>query len=592
MAYFLVRLRVNKRLWSHISAQRKRQAIFVFVMMVFASIAEMISLGALIPFLAILTDPERLFSKPIVVAFMEICYISERDSVLLAFTLFFITAALIAGLMRSILSWCSMRLAYGCGADLSLNIYRRTLYQPYQVHVSRNSSEVINGIVTKVNGVINGNLLPLLTLASSAVMMLAILSTLIIIDPKITLIALMGFSFVYGLIIVLTRRAKYNNGLRISRGSTQLIKALQEGLGGIRDILLDGTQPSYCDAYRRVDADLRSAQGMNQFLAQSPRFVVEALGMALIALLAYHMVGRGKDVSTIIPVLGALAIGAQRMLPIMQQSYAAWSSMQGGSAVLNDTLRLLEQPLPSYTNSTATPVGEFKKIIRISDLSFKYGPNGPLILESIDFCIRKGERIGLIGATGSGKSTLIDLIMGLLTPEAGSIVVDGKVIDSQSLRGWQNQIAHVPQSIFLSDGTIEQNIAFGKRPDEIDRDRVIEAAKKAQIAEFIGQLPEAYQTTVGERGVRLSGGQRQRLGIARALYKRATVIILDEATSALDNETEGAVMNAIQDLDKELTIIIIAHRLSTLKQCDRIIELEKGKIVSIGNYKTVVQECA
>jgi ATP-binding cassette subfamily B protein len=293
-------------------------------------------------------------------------------------------------------------------------------------------------------------------------------------------------------------------------------------------------------------------------------------------------------IATAIPVLGALALGAQRLLPALQQAYASFSAIIGVEASLKDVLALLDQPLPEYLNQLFPAPILFEKEIKLTNLSFSYTKDSPLVLENINLSILKGERIGFIGVTGSGKSTLIDIIMGLLSPTNGKLTIDQKILSRENQRSWQVRIAHVPQNIYLSDSTIEENIAFGIPVNEINHQRVKEAAKQAQIADMIDSSENGYQTLVGERGVRLSGGQRQRISIARALYKKADVLIFDEATSSLDTETEEVVMSAIDKLGENLTILIIAHRLTTLKGCDRIVKLDKDNKIHIGIYKDLV----
>lgn len=580
------------RLWHHISPRRRSQFVVVLALMVVASFAEIISIGAVLPFLAVLTAPEHLYQQPAAEPIIRYLGVTSPEQLLLPFTIAFGVAAIMAGAMRLLLSWASIRLAYGTGADLSLSIYKRTLYQPYLVHLSRNSSEVITGILTKVNGVINNNINPVLTLISSSLMFVAILITLIFIEPLISIYAFIGFGSVYLIIIALTKKKKILNGQRVADGSTQVVKSLQEGLGGIRDVLIDGSQATYLDAYRILDGRLRRAVGDNQFVAQSPRFVVEALGMTLIAGLAYVLAQQTDGVAKAIPVLGALAIGAQRLLPLMQQSYAAWSLMQGGHASFLDTLALLEQPLPEYADQPRPVPITFRNEIRLNNVSFCYKPETTWIFQGLNLAIPKGSRVGFIGATGSGKSTLLDIIMSLLSPSEGTLEIDCQPINETNRRAWQAHIAHVPQTVFLTDNSIEQNIAFGVPVDLIDHDRVRQAAKQAQIAELIEGWQDGYSTAVGERGIRLSGGQRQRIGIARALYKTADVIVFDEATSALDSETEQSVMEAIEGLSENLTVLIIAHRISTLKKCTQIIELGEASVIRIGTYQDILTAAA
>ena len=528
--------------------------------------------------------PEKVFYATAAQPYIKTVGFSSPQQILLPLTVFFCLAALVAGALRLLLLWASTRLSFAAGSDLSINIYQRTLYQPYSVHVSRNSSEVISGISIKANRVIYGIIMPVLILLSSGVMLIITLTALLYLEPGISILAFIGFGLIYALVTWLTHTKKIKNGQDIASQSTLVIKTLQEGLGGVRDILIDGSQDVYCQAYRKADLQLRQAQGNNQFLAQSPRFVSEALGMVLIASLAYALSQESDGLAKVIPILGVLALGAQRLLPVMQQAYASWSIIQGDQASLQDTLNLLDQQLPDYFDNPSFKSLKFQAQISLNKLSFRYSKDAPWVLQEVDLKIAKGSRVGFIGTTGSGKSTLLDIIMGLLSSTKGCLEVDNEPVTIKNQRSWHAHIAHVPQTIFLSDGTIEENIAFGVPRNKIDHQRVVQSARQAQIAQNIEVWPNGYQTTVGERGIRLSGGQRQRIGIARALYKQADVIILDEATSALDSETEEAVMAAIENLSQDLTILIIAHRITTLKNCSQIIKLNNGRIESICSY--------
>ena len=576
------------RLWSHISKRRRIQVFLLLILMFAASFAEILSIGAVLPFLAVLTNPDRIFQFSGAKLFINFIGIVSPEQLLFPLTIGFGLAALVSGGMRLLLLWASTRLSFAVGADLSINIYRRTLYQPYSIHASRNSSEVISGISTKANSVIGAIITPALTLISSSIMLVVILLALISIDPIIALSAFGGFGSIYAIIIRINRGRMLINSENIARESTQLIKSLQEGLGGIRDVLIDGCQAVYCQIYRNADLPLRQAQGNSSFINQSPRFLIEALGMMLIAMLAYALARQPDGISKAIPVLGALALGAQRLLPVLQAAYAAWSNIQTGQVSLQDTLELLDQPLPEYVDQPPAKPITFQQQIVLKQLSFRYTPQTPWVLKNVDLTIKKGSRIGFIGLTGSGKSTLLDVIMGLLESNEGTLEIDNQVITTHNTRQWQVHIAHVPQAIFLADSTIQENIAFGVPINKIDHVLVKKAAQKAQISDIIDTWPNKYNTFVGERGIRLSGGQRQRIGIARALYKQSDVIIFDEATSALDNKTEQAVMQSIESLGKDLTVLIIAHRLTTLQNCDQIVELGNGGIKRIGNYKDII----
>lgn len=577
-------------LWQHIAPRRRKQFGLLFVLMVAASFAEIVSIGAVLPFLGVLTAPERVFEHNAAQPLVQMLGLTEPQQLLLPLTIIFGVAALLAGVMRLLLLWASTRLSFATGADLSISIYRRTLYQPYAVHCARNSSEVINGISNKANQVIYQTIVPILTLISSSIMLVVILVALLAVNPVVALVAFGGFGALYGLIIYFTRKRLLTGSQRIAHESTQVIKSLQEGLGGIRDVLIDGNQATYCQVYRNADLPLRRAQGNNLFISSSPRFGMEALGMLLIALLAYALAQQADGIAKAIPILGALALGAQRLLPVLQQAYGAWSQIRGGQMSLQDTLALLDQPLPAHAAHPEKAALPFQHAIQLKQLAFRYSPDTPWVFQNINLTIAKGSRVGFIGTTGSGKSTLIDIMMALLSPTEGALVIDDETITLENQREWQQHIAHVPQSIFLADSTIAENIAFGITADKIDQQRVRLAAQQAQIAESIESWSDQYQTKVGERGVRLSGGQRQRIGIARALYKQADVIVFDEATSALDTETEQAVMQAIENLSNDLTLIIIAHRLTTLRNCTQIVELGDGHIHRIGSYQEIIND--
>jgi ATP-binding cassette, subfamily B, bacterial PglK len=579
------------RLYSHISPLRRKQFVLLLVLMILAAFAEVFSIGAVLPFLTVLMSPEVVFEHSYAQPFIRYFGLVSPDQLLLPMTIAFGFAALLAGGMRLLLLWAATKVSYLTGADLTIKVYRGTLYQPYSVHVSRNSSAIINTMVGKVNAAIQSTIIPVLNIISSVTMLVVTLSFLLVIEPKITIITFSGFGLIYIAIVSLTAKFLFNNGSRIAREHTQVVKLLQEGLGGIRDILLDGTQELYCKLYRKSDLPLRRAQGINAFIGSSPRFGIEALGMTFLAFIVYFLAKEPGGIAQSIPVIGILALGAQRLLPVLQLSYHSWSTIQGARAQVADVLFFLDQPIPDYAGKSSLELLPFQHEINFNQLSFSYGSEEPKVLNEIDLSIAKGARVGFIGETGSGKSTLIDIVMGLLSPTKGSMSIDGEVITEDNFRSWQKHIAHVPQSIFLADSSIEDNIALGVPKDQVDFERIKKAAKRAQLADLIECWPKKYQTFVGERGVRLSGGQRQRIGIARALYKQADVLILDEATSSLDSETEKEVMQAINDLSDDLTIIIVAHRLTTLSSCTQIVELDdKGNIKRIGSYRDVVSQ--
>jgi ATP-binding cassette, subfamily B, bacterial PglK len=571
------------RIWRLLRRHRKLQFGLALGLMVVSAFAEIVSLGAVLPFLGVLISPEKVFNHTLAASSIKVLGITSADQLALPLTIIFLSAALIAGGIRILLLWFNARLTYAIGTDLSVDIYQRTLYQPYSVHIARNSSEVISAVTGKVSITVSviGSLL---TLIGSAVLLVAVMWTLVAIDPKVALIVFGGFGFSYAAIAWFVRSRLQYNGQKIAREHIQVVKALQEGLGGIRDVLLDGTQEVYCKIYGQAEYTLNRAKASNSFIAGSPRYTMEPLGITLIAVLAYTLSGQTGGLAEALPTLGALALGMQRLLPALQQAYGAWSNIVGSQAALADTIELLDQPMQAEALQTDLVPFRFQESIRFDNVCFRYNPDAPWVLDSFSLTIPKGVRMGFVGSTGSGKSTALDLLMGLLAPTEGELLVDGQPIGEKRIRAWQETIAHVPQSIYLADSTIAENIAFGVPLESIDHERVKQAANKAQIADFIESKPEGYGAIVGEGGIRLSGGQRQRIGIARALYKQATIIIFDEATSALDNATEQSVMSSIEMLNHDLTILIIAHRLTTIQRCDTIVELKHGRIVTQGTY--------
>ena len=576
------------RIWQQITFRRRKQLMAIIVLTLLASVAEVVSIGAVVPFLGVLANPEAVFQHENVQPLIAYAGISEPQQLLLPFSAAFACAAMLSGLMRILLLWAQTRVAHAIGADLSYKIYKRTLYQPYPVHISRNSSEVIAGVSTKANHVVSSGLQPVLTIITSSVTIVMVLLALVAINPAISISAMVGFAAIYGLFILTARKRLLFNSHQISRKQNQIIKSLQEGLGGIRNVLVDGTQATYCAIFRSADLPLRRAVADNYFIGQCPRYGVESIGIVFITILAYFLTSTDDGVLGALPLLGALAIGAQRTLPMLQKGYGAWISLRGGQALLMDALALLEQPMPKYAEEQMIEAITFEKSIKLNDVGFRYRDDTPWVLKGLDIEIDKGRSVGFIGTTGSGKSTLLDIIMALLHPKNGSLSIDGVNITEKNHRGWQSHIAHIPQSIFLSDTSVAENIAFGFPIEKINYPLVEKAAKQAQIHDTIKTWDDGYATAVGERGVRLSGGQRQRIGIARALYKQADVLILDEATSALDNKTELAVMDAIHYSHPEATILMVAHRLSTLKDCDLIIELENGKIKRQGEPHEII----
>lgn len=566
---------VLRRVWGHLRPRRRRQFWLVLSIMILASFAEVVSIGSVFPLLGVLTMPEIVFDHPLVQPIVQALGVQSPNELLLPTIIIFGIVAVLTGATRLLTIYATTRYSHAVGADISADMYRRTLYQPYAVHVNENSSTLISSITAKAGAMTAQILMPVLTLLSSSLLILGSIMALFVVSPLVTTVILVVVLGIYWLISEFTRARLRRNGETIAQNSIHVVRALQEGLGGIRDIIIDGTQEQHFHIFQRADRLLRLANGYNAFISASPRYLVETIGIIAIAALAYIAASQPGGIGSALPMLGAMALAAQRLLPMLQQGYAALATLRGTSASVLDVLDALDKPLPAIS-ATPSPL-PFDTAIELRRVGFRYG-EGANILESIDLRLEKGRRYGFVGTTGSGKSTLLDILMGLLSPTEGVFAIDGVPVTDENRRGWQQHLAHVPQSIFLTDATIAENIAFGVPRAQIDLERVKAAARFAQLADTIERWPQKYDTGTGERGIRLSGGQRQRVGIARALYKHADVLILDEATSALDNATEAAVMAAINESSPQRTVLIVAHRLSTLSHCDRVFEIADGRL--------------
>jgi len=579
-------IKLFTRFWPHLSGYHQKQFVLLIFLMIIVALAEMFTIASVIPFLGVIAAPEKVFNLEVFQGLISYLELTSPNQIILPITILFASAAIFAGLMRGFLLWATIKFSFLSGSDLSVKMYERTIYQEYSVHLNRNSSEVISGVTAKTNILIDiiGQFLVLLT---SIFIVTSILIILLYFNPAIALSVFSFFGFFYFSVFKFTHKKLLKNSNLISSKLTSIIKNLNEGLGGIRDILLTGTQPYYVELYKKSDLGLRKAQGANQFAGLSPRYLMEAIGMVVIAVIAYFMTLQKTGILEAIPFLGALGLGAQKILPLMQQSWAAISTIRGNQNPLEDTINLLEQSTPIKDNRrTVTPLVVDNEIV-LKNISFRYNSKAPFVINNFNLRIKKGSRIGFVGKTGSGKSTIMDIVMGLLQPSKGIFQIDEKIVTKKNIRNWQKNVAHVPQVIFLSDASIAENIAFGIPYEEIDHNRVKIVAKMAQIDKFIETFPKKFKAVIGERGIRLSGGQKQRIGIARALYNNAQVIIFDEATSSLDTETEKVVMESIDSLSKDLTILIIAHRITTLKNCDLIISLEDGKIINKGSFNDI-----
>ena len=568
----------------HMSRHSRIQLNLLFGLLLVGAVAELVAIATVVPFVALLSGSEAFGRLQGPFSWIEATSVSDR---LLAVTLLFGAAVLVAGLLRTALAWMTQSFSFGLGHDLGMAIQTRLLHQPYAFHASHNSADLI-AAHEKVFAFIHAVVLPVLNGVAAAITSLFIVAILAYIDPVAASIAAAAVILIYAVVTWLTRERLHRYGSIINATHNRRVQAVQESLGGIRDVLVDHTQQAHLDHFARISRSYSRAEVRAAFVSSAPRFAIEAIGLVLIALLAVAMSSRTGSFATALPVLGAIALSAQRLLPLMQQVYYGWAQARTGTAVATDLAALLELTIPS--SSPAEAVRPFRDSIQLGQVGFRYPGRKDRALQNVTLKIARGARIAVVGRSGSGKSTLADLIMGLLEPSAGVVEVDGVPLGAGTRSGWQAEIAHVPQSIFLADASIEQNIAFGRAEADVDHERVRWAAHAAQAEDFIAGLPEGYATLLGERGVRLSGGQRQRIGIARALYKKASVLILDEATSALDSDTEGAILDRIDAMGDEVTLILIAHRAETVAHCATVVRLDRGRSAEIGTVQPIQSE--
>lgn len=577
------------QLWGYLNPRRHRQLVYLLVLLLLTSLSEMVSVGAIFPFLTALGNADTLLNSPSLQSVLEVLEIETTLQLVRALGLAFIIIVLLANSLRLVTLNTRARLAAAIGADISSRVYYTTLRQPYSFHISHNSSDLVQTLTIDTERLTNNILTSLLLLLSNALLIPALFITLLLIDGRIALGCAVILGGTYTLIYFARRHLLKRNSKIISQSSQQKIKVVQEGIGGIRDVLLGNSQNFFDSMYKQAEVSFKQTIAANLVISHAPVYVVESLALCSIVLLALGL-GQDDDFSKAIPVLGSLALGAKKLLPALQQLFSSLAKIQGSRASLRRVLVALNRPIDPLTVNPSTFQLKLERGIEFEHIWFRYSDKTDWVLRDLNLIIKPKTTVGIVGITGSGKSTTVDMILGLLKPSKGVILLDGVPLEGDRLRQWQQNIAHVPQSIFLSDGTIAENIAFGFPKAQIDFAKVQKSAYLAQIADFINNLPDGYDTYVGERGIRLSGGQRQRIGIARALYQQASVIVFDEATSALDSTTEKEVMAAIDALSGEFTILLIAHRFSTLARCDWVLELSHGQVVFQGSYRELMQK--
>jgi len=570
-------------IWKYFTKRRKIQLSIFVILNLIGSFSESFSITMTLPLISVLIDPNQIWGILWLQKLFLIFGINDSSQLITPVTGIFIIASLTSTLIKLFILRTNNFFAAAIGNDISCLTYSTILNLPYEEQIELNSSESISA-ATNYSDATREVIYGFLNLLSYSSFVLTIEITLFIFNWKVALTSIFIFGISYYLVSYKSKQIILRNGKIIARYSKERVKSIQEGLGSIRDVLLGSKQKIFADNYSEIDLIYRQKIASNKFITFSPRYIIESIGFIFIALIAYKLVGKANGTSYALPILGTFAVAAQKLLPSMQQCYNSIGTIRSNKPSVEKILRILKKNKINFDYKGLKPYN-FRKQIKFSKISFKYPNSNRLILDNVNIEIKKGDRIGIVGTTGSGKSTFTDLLMGLLKPISGEIIIDELNLynekNSLFIFNWRLSISHVPQNIFLSDCSFVENIAFGIPLKEIDFSKVKEAAIRAKIDNFINRTQNKYLTKIGENGLKLSGGERQRIGIARALYHNAKLIVFDEATSALDNETESEVMNSLNQLDKELTIIIIAHRLTTIKNCNKIFKLEGTKIKEI-----------
>lgn len=585
-------IRIFFKLRNLLDIRERQNAVLLFGMMLIMGLLDALGVVSIMPFIAVVSNPDVINSnKYLKFAFDQFGFNSTDDFLLfLGVTVFIILMGSLT--FKALVQWAMARYSHMRNYSLSIRLLRGYLGQPYSWFLDRHSADLGATVLSEVGHVISQALMPAVQLIANSIVALCIIVLVLLVEPMVALVAMVVLGGTYAIIYIALRGYLSWIGTDRLRANEQRFQIAQEALGGIKDVKVLGLEDGYLRAYSQPAHRFARRQAMNQIIAQVPRFILEGLAFGgMIAIVLILLASSGGDVEKVIPLVAMYAFAGYRLIPALQQIYYSLTELRFSAEALDKLHRDLvitggigwkANRKPDQESIERLPLRES---LCLSDVSFTYPNSKSPALVSLNICIPAKTTIAFVGTTGAGKTTAVDLILGLLRPQSGELRVDQIPIADDNVRAWQRNLGYVPQHIFLSDDTVSANIAFGVPEHAIDKVAVENAAHVAELHDFIvNEMLDAYDTKVGERGVRLSGGQRQRIGIARALYHNPDVLILDEATSALDNLTEKAVMRAVHNLGHRKTIILIAHRLSTVRNCDLIFVFEKGQVTSIGTY--------
>lgn len=569
-----------KKVWTLFDLDEKRSVISLFFLMLIMAFLEVLGIGSIMPFLSVLGNPNTIETNKYLNNVYIYLKFEDKDSFLMFLGFFALFMLLASAVIRGMTSYAKFRFSNLRRHSLGQKLLQKYLHQSYSFFLSRNSSDMSKVILSETDLAIGQVILPALDFLTYTMLSIGLISFLIAVDPVLAAILALTFGGFYLMMYVTVRKYLSRIGQKRNIANTHRFKIVSESICGIKELKVLGREKVYLDSFKKPSYEFSHYCSMNDILGVIPQFLVEVIAFgALLAMAIYSLKSDGADIGSLLPVLGLYALGALKLKPAVNNIYYTMSVMKFGATALDNIINDLKDETPIIDIRHDDERLMLKEKLILKDIVFSYPNTSQSALQSINIDIKANTTVGIIGTTGAGKSTLVDIILGLLSPTQGKIIVDNKELNQANIRQWQNSIGYVPQSIFLADDTIASNIAFGIEKDAINMERVKQAAKMAQVHEFVYKLDNGYDTIIGERGVRLSGGQRQRIGIARALYHEPELLVLDEATSALDNQTEVEVMKAINNMTGSKTIIIIAHRLSTVEKCDKIIKLESGEVI-------------
>lgn len=578
-----------KDLASLMASADRRQASLMFALMLAIAVSEVAGVASIMPFLAVLAKPSLVQTNAYLRTTYEFLGFSSQNQYLFGLGLAFFGVLIGSLALKGVGAWAQFRFSFGLSVSWSVRLVRAYLLQPYPWFLRKNSADLATSVLSEVDVVVSGALLPGMQALAQAIVAVSLLLLLVAVDPTLALSVGVVFGGGFAAISSYFRSLLEEAGARRYAANKERYRIVQEAFGGIKDLKLSSLELATVDRFSHPSAVRMRWNLRVAMIEQLPSLAMQALLFGGMLLVILYLISRRGSFQDAIPIVGLYAFAGYRLMPAVQKVFEGVTKIQSSLASMNalvaDLLTLESGVDRISTARVDSSITGLTQAITLDEVSYSYPESDQPSLRSISIQIDARTSVGFVGSTGSGKTTLVDLILGLLSPDSGQLRVDGKLIDSHSVRSWQQHLGYVPQSIFLTDDTIAANIAFGQPAELIDKGAIERAAKMAELHQFIvDELPDGYDTVVGERGVRLSGGQRQRIGIARALYREPDVLILDEATSALDNVTEHTVMDSVRSLNHKKTIIMIAHRLSTVKDCDRIFLLERGVVVASGSY--------